>query len=70
MGLGDVKLAAVIGASLGLYRSFIALGCAFVFGAAVGIVALATHRRQGGSQVAFGPYLAMGSIAAILLGGS
>ncbi|MHB8147625.1 MAG: prepilin peptidase [Vulcanimicrobiaceae bacterium] len=70
MGLGDVKLAAVIGASLGLYRSVVALGCAFVLGAIVGVVILSIRRARRGAQVAFAPYLAIGSIAAILLVGS
>ena len=66
MGLGDVKLAAVIGAALGVREGLVALGASFILGAFLGLWRLITHRAERGDRVAFAPYLAYGSIAALL----
>lgn len=68
MGLGDVKLAAVIGAGLGAQDAAIALGAAFVIGALVGICLLITHRARRESELCFAPFLALGVYASITLG--
>jgi prepilin signal peptidase PulO-like enzyme (type II secretory pathway) len=61
LGLGDVKLASVIGAGLGGVSSIEAIGCAFVLGALVAIPAMVMRRIRQGESVAFGPYLAAGT---------
>ena len=66
IGLGDVKLAACIGAALGLRASLYAIGFAFVAGAAAGVAALALRRIERGAEIRFAPYLAAGTIAAAL----
>ncbi|WP_235871104.1 prepilin peptidase [Rhodococcus spongiicola] len=67
MGLGDVKLAGVIGAVLAFvsYGAFV-LGAllAFVFAAIAGAVLLITRRALVGTTIPFGPYM----IAAALVG--
>lgn len=68
MGMGDVKLAGVMGLYLG--SSVIpALFIAFLSGSAVGVTMLVRHgaaaRKMG---VPFGPFLALGGIVAILAG--
>lgn len=73
MGMGDVKLAALLGLSLGYLpdgwgRLFVGFMLAFIAGA-VGGIALIVFRRGGmKSQVPFGPYLAAGTLAGVLWG--
>lgn len=67
MGFGDVKLAAVLGGFLGWEKLLVAVFLAVTIGAVGGIVA----RVAGGSRmVPFGPYLLLGGIVSLLLGGS
>lgn len=66
IGLGDAKLAACIGAALGVRGSLYALGIAFVSGALFGLAALAVRRIGRGTQIRFAPYLAAGTFAAVL----
>ncbi len=74
MGFGDVKLAAVMGLSVGWlgtsYPAAIglvlwAMLIGFITGSIVGVVLLAVRRRS--KQIPFGPFLALGTIAAVLL---
>ncbi len=58
IGLGDVKLAAVIGAATGPLVGFAALGAAFVLGAGVACAGLATRKLHRGASLRFAPYLA------------
>jgi leader peptidase (prepilin peptidase)/N-methyltransferase len=70
MGMGDVKLAALIGVvmgSLGLRFVGVAAGAAVVFGGLGGVVALAMGRGRK-SAIPFGPYLAAGAVIAGLWG--
>ncbi|MBV8152347.1 MAG: prepilin peptidase, partial [Candidatus Eremiobacteraeota bacterium] len=46
LGLGDVKLAAVVGAGLGPWLGLAALGTGFILGAAAGIALMAMHRAR------------------------
>lgn len=66
MGLGDVKLVAVIGlASPTLAIAIVAPFAAFVLGGVVSTVVLA--RRGRGSRIPFGPFLLAGYVAALVL---
>lgn len=68
MGLGDVKLAALIGAVLGVL-AIPALFLAFAAGAALGLVLLARlGPRARKVAVPFGPFLAAGAVAALVIG--
>ena len=64
MGLGDVKLMAVVGAFLGwrgaLYSIF--LGC--LFGGIIGLILMALKVVQRWQPIPFGPFLALGTCAA------
>jgi leader peptidase (prepilin peptidase) / N-methyltransferase len=68
MGLGDVKLAAVMGLYLGRDVAP-AIFVALLAGAAVGLVMIAREgvaaRKKG---IPFGPYLALGGVVALLVG--
>jgi leader peptidase (prepilin peptidase)/N-methyltransferase len=69
MGMGDVKLAALLGAALG--KSVLAAILVAVLSAAV--VALVILAREGlGARrkaIAYGPFLAFGGVVVMLLGG-
>jgi leader peptidase (prepilin peptidase)/N-methyltransferase len=70
MGLGDVKLAALIGlvlGSLGLRFVGAAAGVTIVLGGLGGLVALAMGRGRK-SEIPYGPYLAAGAVVAALWG--
>jgi leader peptidase (prepilin peptidase)/N-methyltransferase len=69
MGMGDVKLAAILGLFLG-WDVAVALLVALVSGTLVGIVVIA---RKGGAEgrktaIPFGPFLALGGVVALLAG--
>ena len=68
IGLGDVKLAAGIGAGLGAGLGLVALGGAFVAGGAYGAWLLATRRARRGTAIRFGPFVAAGTYVAMLVG--
>jgi len=68
MGLGDVKLAAVIGLFLGLKWVGMGLIFAFVAGGLISGVLLLTRRVGRKAYIPFGPFLALGSVVAALYG--
>ncbi len=70
MGLGDAKLAASVGAALGwiswqalLSGTFAAFALAAVYGGAL----LVLHRATRTSQLPLGPFILIGTLAAIAL---
>jgi leader peptidase (prepilin peptidase)/N-methyltransferase len=67
MGIGDVKLAAAMGANLGLLGGLLGLFIGFGAGAIVGI-ALKVSRRLEGHAIPFGPYLIAGTTGAVFYG--
>ncbi len=67
MGLGDVKLALLLGFVLGA-SVIVALFAAFLFGGVVGVLLLATGRRTRKDKIPFGPFLAGGGIIGSLAG--
>jgi leader peptidase (prepilin peptidase)/N-methyltransferase len=72
MGMGDVKLAAVLGLALayqGWGRLFLGFLLAFASGAVGGIALIAARRAGRKSEIPFGPYLALGTAVALLFGG-
>lgn len=64
MGLGDAKLAILIGLFLGPVGTFTAITMAFVIGAVFGIILIMLGRKTLKSQVAFGPFMAVGTAVA------
>lgn len=64
LGLGDVKLAAVLGVFLGWFgwsQLLVGTLAAFVLGGLLAIVLLATRRARRTSAIAFGPWLVAGA---------
>jgi leader peptidase (prepilin peptidase)/N-methyltransferase len=71
MGFGDVKLAFVLGLALGwLGWGEVALGVflGFLYGAIVGVALMALRLRGRKDHVPFGPFLAAGTLTAVLVG--
>lgn len=71
IGFGDVRLAAVCGTFLGWLGLRIALTgflASFVIGGIVGLAVLASRRGGRKSRIPFGPFLAAGTILAVLFG--
>lgn len=67
-GGGDIKLMAVCGLLLGVPRIFTAAFIAVVTGGCYAVWLLATGRAGRGEHFAFGPFLAVGVMAALLYG--
>ena len=68
MGLGDVKLAGMIGAFVGLKMIGPALFVGFVAGGVFGIVLIILKVAGLRSLIPFGPYLCLGGLVAMLWG--
>jgi prepilin signal peptidase PulO-like enzyme (type II secretory pathway) len=68
IGLGDVKLAGVVGLALGSEGALICLWVACVSGGCIALWMLATKRAGRSAELRFAPFLALGTYAALLLG--
>lgn len=68
MGFGDVKLGILIGLVLGWPDALVAIFIAFMVGMFWGIGAMLMWKRSMKSYLPFGPFLAFGTIAAMLAG--
>ncbi len=68
MGLGDVKMLAMIGAFLGWQQVWLVLFFASMAGAVVGIVLTASRARSMQSRLPFGTFLAVAAFASSLIG--
>ncbi|HBG82073.1 TPA: prepilin peptidase [candidate division CPR2 bacterium] len=68
MGGGDVKLAAFMGFALGWPLIFIALLLAFILGSIFGIAIIVLRQKKFADAIPFGPFLAAGTVLAILWG--
>src|SRR5581483_5011845 len=62
MGLGDVKLAILIGMIVGLNKTPIWLFYSFVTGAIVGLTLIAFGKANMKQKIAFGPFLIIGMV--------
>jgi leader peptidase (prepilin peptidase)/N-methyltransferase len=70
MGLGDVKMLAMIGAFLGWQQVWVVLFLASLTGAVVGLAILRLRGRSIGSRLPFGTFLAVAAFLASLFGDS
>lgn len=71
LGLGDVKLAASVGTALGWVGvPAVVTGTllGFVLGAVYGLVAIVTNHSRWHAQFAFGPFMSLGAVVALLIG--
>ena len=68
MGLGDVKLAALMGLFLGYPKIILALYLAFLTGAFFGVILILLKKKRFGEHIPFGPFLTTSTIIAIFWG--
>ena len=68
MGWGDVKFAAFMGAAAGFPLIFVALFVGIILGGVVGILLLALRKKGRKQAIPFGPFLAVGTMTALLWG--
>ncbi len=68
MGMGDIKLAAMIGIFLGVQGTAFALFAAFFIAALFSFGAMALKKATRKSQIPFGPFLAIGTFVYLLWG--
>jgi len=65
MGMGDVKLAFLMGLFLGSPKILIALFLAFFIGAIIGVILIISGKKTFKSEVPFAPFLIMGTFLAL-----
>lgn len=68
MGEGDIEIAAVCGLFLGIKGIILSLFLAIVIGGITGIVILALKLKKAKDKIAFGPFIAIGSLISMLWG--
>jgi leader peptidase (prepilin peptidase)/N-methyltransferase len=71
MGFGDVRLSFVLGLFLGYLgwgELVLGLFLGFLYGAVIGIVLIVTRLKTRKDHVPFGPFLAAGTMTAVLVG--
>lgn len=68
IGGGDIMIGFFIGATLGLGKTILALGCAYVLGGSYGLMLLVTKKKARKDQIAFGTFLAASTLAALWWG--
>lgn len=68
MGIGDVKLAALMGLVLGWPKILVALYLAFLTGAIVGVILILLGKKRFGEHIPFGPFLTMATWITLLWG--
>lgn len=62
-GFGDVKLGLIVGAALGPFGGGLAVGASFIAGGVYAAYLLLTRRAERGTELAFGPFVAVGALA-------
>ncbi len=70
MGIGDIKLAFLMGLILGWPNIMVALFSAFFVGAIIGIILIVSGKKGLKSEVPFGPFLVFGTFLAMFWGQS
>jgi leader peptidase (prepilin peptidase)/N-methyltransferase len=68
LGLGDVKLLAMIAAFLGFEQALLALSIGVLAASLYGLVLLALRRAGGATKLPLGSFLAAGGLLAALFG--
>ncbi|MCQ2969669.1 MAG: prepilin peptidase [Clostridium sp.] len=68
MGEGDIDISLIIGLFLGIKGVILSLLIAFILGGIIASLILILKLKERKSEIAFGPYLAMGAIISLLYG--
>ncbi|TAM56363.1 prepilin peptidase [bacterium] len=67
MGIGDAKVAGLMGMALGPSAGVLALGCSFMWGAGVALALVAVRRLRWGARMAFVPFLGLGFLTVVFM---
>ena len=67
MGMGDIKLMAVLGMFFGLYNTVQIFILSFFIGAIGSIFLMVTKLKKGNEYMAFGPYIVISAIITMFL---
>jgi prepilin signal peptidase PulO-like enzyme (type II secretory pathway) len=68
MGIGDIKLAFLIGLLLGYPNTLLGLFLAFLIGAIIGLGLIGLRKKTIKSELPFGPFLVIGTYLALFFG--
>lgn len=68
IGGGDIKLAAMLGAFLGWRQTVVAIVLGLFAGSVLAITLIGCDRKSWGEPLPFGPFLALGGVAALFWG--
>ena len=68
MGIGDVKLAGLMGLALGWPKISVAILLAFLTGATLGVILVLMGKKKLSSQIPFGPFLTAAAFVSLLWG--
>ncbi len=68
MGLGDVRLAVLMGLILGFPKIIVALIVAFLTGALVGVILILVGKKRFGEHIPFGPFLTVSTWISLFWG--
>lgn len=68
MGMGDVKLLAMIGSFIGWQWALFTIFSSSLLGTIVGLILIALKKADIKGKIPFGPYLAMGSVVSLFWG--
>ncbi len=69
MGEGDIEIAAICGLFLGVKGILIGLFLAIIIGGFIGVVILSLKLKKAKEKMAFGPFIAFGSLISAMWGG-
>ena len=69
MGIGDVKLVALMGLVLGWPKIVVALFLAFLTGALIGVILVIMGEKRLSSHIPFGPFLTAATLISLFWGG-
>lgn len=67
MGFGDVKLMGALGLYFGLYGIIVVSLIAFLLGAIISIILIATKKKKSDEYIPFGPFIVMAAIILIFV---
>ncbi|MDR3598295.1 prepilin peptidase [Clostridium sp.] len=67
MGEGDIEIAAVCGLFLGVKGILLGLFLAIIIGGLAGVIILCLKLKKAKEKIAFGPFIALGSLISMLL---
>jgi len=68
MGGGDIKMMAMVGGFLGWKGIILTTFMGSLFGSIIGILMMFFRGREKGSQIPFGPFLALGALVSLYFG--